>query len=549
MDFDEFKQDLYDEIAPIFDESKAAFLDVYTKKGAVTYLLGHVNSIGLLLKETSDSERQAKIDRELKEINDYANHAFARLDFLSEYPLPQPKSRNIGTKPKQTDSANNGKQKESNNKNDSANNGTQRESKPRRTSSDQQNEPFVSATSSAAKSQEATASKEPPKASDPIFDAILQQIRMEFAKLKEEHESDKKKASQHGINTDDSCDEDNHQNKYECEAFDWLSRSRKIGAPTGKRSTKCGQIQPKLQLKFNKYELSDFDGDPTKWISFRDEFPSMIDSNDGIEEQLKLQQLKSHCKGAAADALNGFVLYDADYRPSWQVLFNRYNNTHRLIQGYMKAFFELPKLTKEPTAIQFLNMANKTNQLIRVMPIFNYDVSSWDPMLMYNLLSRLDGDSYKKWSDQVKKRELIPLSELLEFLKVQASECLVVPHANIKHDRKMNEPKNKKNIKEKAHVHVAIIDHKCVKCESDEHHTFQCKAFKELPVKERIKCIQRRKIATAVSKCTKKGNALLSHAGSVKNHTTIYCVCSKKKRHSQMRKKRLSLSKSKPIGN
>lgn len=506
MDFDKFKKDLYDEIAPLFDENQTPFVDIYAKKGAITYLLGHINSIGLHLKEIADSERQAKIQLELDEINVYANGAFARIDFLSEFPLPKPKGRETGTKPKQTDSVNNGNKKDSDFKNGSVKNGKRKESTANGSNS-QKDEPLMGATSSAEKPPEAVGASEPkkisdigasdPKASDPIFNAILHQIRAEFAKLKEEHDLNKKKSSKKDseyceIPSDSSNDEPRNHGRNDQPLNDRASYSRKngtyVGGPT--RNKRRETVQPRLELKFNKYQLSEFDGDPTKWITFRDEFLSMIDSNHTLQDQLKLQQLRSALKGDALEALNGFVLCDADYKPAWEVLFNRYNNTHRIVQSYMKSFFELPKLSNRPTAKQFLHMANKTNQILRVMPTFRIDVSSWDPILMYNLLSKLDTDTYRKWNDQIKKREKIPLSELLEFLEVQASENLAAPPEHVR-ERKVFKDNGKKG--ERAHVHVAIKEHKCVKCELDDHHTFQCKMFKGLPVKERIKCIQKAK--------------------------------------------------------
>lgn len=247
-----------------------------------------------------------------------------------------------------------------------------------------------------------------------------------------------------------------------------------------------------IQLKCDKMELSVFSGDYTTWISFKDEFLQLVHNNTRLSEMVKFHLLKTHLKNVALDAINGFKPCAADYQAAWAALMQRYNNDHRIVTEYIKKFFELPDLGSNPSNAQFLTMINKTNQLVRVLPQFGYDVSSWDPILMFCLLSRLDIRHVGKWNDQIKMRQKIKLSELIEFLKVQAAEIIsstkeVPRNAFSKNKMQKRKPKQ-------TNVMVTLEDdkksaRKCAQC-GNGHLTFTCKTFLALLIADRIKAIK-----------------------------------------------------------
>lgn len=288
---------------------------------------------------------------------------------------------------------------------------------------------------------------------------------------------------------------------------------------------------PSMQLRFDRVQLSNFAGDYTEWISFRDEFLQLVHNNPKISDVVKFHQLKTHLRGIALDAINGFKLSAADYESAWQTLVQRYDNDYRIVTEYIKKFFELPVLGPNPSNAQFLQMLNRTNQLIRVLPTFGYDVTSWDPIIMYCLLARLNSHFIGKWNDQIKKRQRIPLSEMMEFLEIQAAEVVA---ASDDRPRMMHQDaKNKRQNKGKkvAHVMLAVnsepknAQQKCAQC-GNTHLTFACKTFLSLPVSDRIKKI---KSAKHCIKCLNKhANAEQCTFGPCKHcskeHNNLLCL-------------------------
>lgn len=196
-----------------------------------------------------------------------------------------------------------------------------------------------------------------------------------------------------------------------------------ISAP---RKNQQGNDLPITELRFDKVTLSTFSRDHTEWISFRDEFTKYVHCNPNLSAVMKFHQLRTHLEGIALEAINGLTLSDADYEAAWSLLKGRYDNERILVAEYLKRFFDLPYLSQNPTPTQFLQMVNKTNQLIRVLPLYDYDVSSWDPILIFVLTSRLDTQTLRKWNDQIKKRQrmkelqlALNQNELTQVQKIQ----------------------------------------------------------------------------------------------------------------------------------
>lgn len=490
--------DLKREIAVIFDNEKLKGLDLYAKKGALTYLVGNVNSIALKERHTASVDRQIEIDSQLLEINAISNGAFARLDYLNENPLPA----QTGTKPKSFDSPR--RKSPTPTVGDTGPKGPP-DSQPRgdhpaqNIDAFENTNPFINVEGEPEPQANLRKIEE-----ERLLKAIYTQIQTEFDRILKNPNFCPKPEPNQDNDPDYAIDADPNQSNVDDQGHESVAGAhseKKDAAPSAKKGQPVIQpviqpaIQPMLEMKFDKIQLSEFAGDYTKWISFRDEFVELVHTNPRISDMVKFQQLKTHLKGIALDAINGFKSCAADYQAAWQTLIQRYDNDHRIVTEYIKKFFELPCLGPNPANAQFLQMINKTNQLVRVLPSFGYDVTSWDPILMYCLLARLDGRHIGKWNDQIKMRQKIPLSELIEFLEVQAAEIIT---ANGDRPRTAYQPPKNKFARKgakKAHVMVTVSDEpkraqlKCAQC-GNNHMTFSCRTFLALSVQDRIKKIK-----------------------------------------------------------
>lgn len=176
--------------------------------------------------------------------------------------------------------------------------------------------------------------------------------------------------------------------------------------------SKVEDQKPRIDLRLDKIQLVTFDGDLTNCISFRDQFLDLVHNNPNLTAITKFHQLKTPLRGLALDSINGFKLSAVDYETAWSLILSRYNKKKKIIEEYIKKFTELPPLNPEPTSTQLINMVNRTNQLFRVLPNLGVNVDSWDSWIIYTVKSKLDRFTLRKWLDQAKRRENIPLSEV-----------------------------------------------------------------------------------------------------------------------------------------
>lgn len=276
-----------------------------------------------------------------------------------------------------------------------------------------------------------------------------------------------------------------------------------VAAPVGRDKIKPDPQLPSIELKLDKMQLPTFDGDLTQWIAFRDQYIDLVHENPKLTTITKFCQLRSHLSGLALDAINGFSLTTTDYEAAWFVLRKRYDKKDRIIDEYLRKFEDLPRLT-HPTAVNLINMVNRTNQLIRVMPLLGVDIKAWDTWIKFNLKTRLDRATHRKWLDQIKLRQDVTLQELLEFLEVEAAECLPMEYEPQRHAQRRSPFKQpQKRSQGKRNPTTMIVEQQqsaqkippkkharsCELCKND-HFIHLCPTFLALAVTDRIKKVK-----------------------------------------------------------
>lgn len=280
---------------------------------------------------------------------------------------------------------------------------------------------------------------------------------------------------------------------------------------------------PVFQMKFDKVELLRFDGkDDGAWIPFRDQFVDFVHNNANLTKTSKLHQLQSHLSGQALERISG-LQGEAGYDAAWAALLDRYDNKSLIVAGYIGRFFDLPILQGSQSYTRYLAMVDRTNQLLRVIPRFGYDVSHYDPVLIYWLTSRLDSATLRKWKDQIKKRSDITISELIEFLEVEAAES-----RNVHRDRPAahttSQSKRSKAPPKKASIFLTTEGSgECSHCNGD-HVIYRCKAFMALTVNDRLKSVREAKLCLTCLRKHEKGECKSSACRSCGgSHNSLLC--------------------------
>lgn len=281
-----------------------------------------------------------------------------------------------------------------------------------------------------------------------------------------------------------------------------------------------------IELKMDKIQLPTFNGDLTEWIAFRDQYTDLIHKSKKMTKVTKFYQLRSHLTGLARDAIGGFKLSAANYEAAWQVLQKRYDKPDKIIEEYILQFEKLAYLVK-PDAQNLITMVNRANQMLRVLPSLGVDVTSWDTWVMFNLKSRLDHQTLRKWMDQVKLRQSVKLDELLDFLELEAAECL--PTEAEKSRPKVIPPERKPFKKYPANAMV-VTENRCGQC-NGEHPIFRCNTFLALTVNDRLKKVRELKVCIQCLKSHISGECKFGPCPTCnKNHNSLLCFKREKDR-------------------
>lgn len=366
-------------------------------------------------------------------------------------------------------------------------------------------EAAVAATSNSPTSDpitpEITKIKEEKLSSDAaVLQALIKQIGEQFQEiLKGNYARPIAATNEPMLGTAHSSTSDENENTPPTAVFECITGQGEPQA-TARANTRPSpnQIQqPTVELKMDKFQLPTFDGHLMQWLPFRDQFIDLVDKNPRYSSITKFIHLRGHLTGSALEAINGFTLSAANYEAAWYILQRRYNKPDKIIDEYLRSLDTLPIIT-HPNAERLIAMVNCANQILRVLPVLGVDVTTWDTIIKYKLTSKLDRATHKKWLDQVKLRQNVPLTELIEFLEVEASES--ISFISVPSGPAPARPPFHRSTRRQPPVRSAVLSTttekpspreptQCAQCKQ-YHELFRCPTFRGMAVKDRLATVK-----------------------------------------------------------
>lgn len=100
-------------------------------------------------------------------------------------------------------------------------------------------------------------------------------------------------------------------------------------------------------LKLPNIDLPTFNGEYDQWVTFRDTFEAIIDTNTNLTKIQKFYYLQSAVKGRAAQCFKSLSLSNENYDAAWKLLKARFENTRLIVHHHIQALLELPIISKE----------------------------------------------------------------------------------------------------------------------------------------------------------------------------------------------------------
>ncbi|XP_055605116.1 uncharacterized protein LOC129753327 [Uranotaenia lowii] len=164
-----------------------------------------------------------------------------------------------------------------------------------------------------------------------------------------------------------------------------------------------------------KIDLPKFSGDESRWISFRDNFISMIHCNEDIPIVNKLQYLLQSLEGEAKKPFESVDVQDDNYSSTWDALKKRYDNKRFLRKELFRGLYNLPPLQHE--SAQDLNtLVDDFQRHVKALGKLGEPIEHWDTPLIFILTNKLDSATIRAWEQDTRQKDEVKYDELIEFL-------------------------------------------------------------------------------------------------------------------------------------
>ena len=170
-----------------------------------------------------------------------------------------------------------------------------------------------------------------------------------------------------------------------------------------------------LTTKLPKLTLPSFSGEYTQWVSFWDQFTTLVDSKRDMTNVEKLSYLKLSLKGDAAQIVSSLLVTDANYDIAKRKLEERYNNKRSIVKAHLAAIHDLPAVKKE-SSVELRKLLESTNEHVQAIEALMLPVNPWDAILVFWLLEKLDAESRKQFELAHPGTVVLTFKELTTFM-------------------------------------------------------------------------------------------------------------------------------------
>lgn len=167
------------------------------------------------------------------------------------------------------------------------------------------------------------------------------------------------------------------------------------------------------RIKLPEAPLPTFDGKFEGWLSFKNAFRNLIDSQSDLSDIDKLHYLKAALKDEAANKIKIFAIEGINYSKAWEVLERAYEVKRVLISRHISSILNLPSLDKESTE-GLSKLADDMQQHLASLTALGVSVAH--EMVIYVLETKLPKNTLDRWERSLSRDEFPSLDQLYEFL-------------------------------------------------------------------------------------------------------------------------------------
>ena len=245
-----------------------------------------------------------------------------------------------------------------------------------------------------------------------------------------------------------------------------------------------------LTTKLPKLTLPSFSAEYTQWVSFWDQFTTLVDSKRDMTNVEKLSYLKLALKGDAAQIVSSLLVTDANYDTAKRKLEERYNNKRSIVKAHLASIHALPAIKKE-SSVELRKLLESTNEHVQALEALRLPVDHWDAILVYWLLEKLDSESRKQVELTHTGTDVLTFKELTTFMD-RRSRAL---ESSGDHPEVSTAKTTPKKVHQEAYS--STVDHS-TSCQMKEcngsYSISQCDRYKQLGTRERKTVVRKLKL-------------------------------------------------------
>lgn len=266
-----------------------------------------------------------------------------------------------------------------------------------------------------------------------------------------------------------------------------------------------GALLPNVAAKLPQLSLPEFNGSYSDWQRFRDMFKAIVHNNSGLSNVQRFYYLEAALKGEPKNIIAALAPTDANYTTAWELLEKRYENKKIMINSYLKEIMNMPVVGKE-SHVELRQLSNTFFKNYRCLESLGENVNSWDTILIYILISKLDTHTKREWEIFSKDKSSPTIKDFNDFLTqrcqiLEASDSKTTLN-NISSSKKFPDSRSLVTTDNTAHVNNNNYRPKCCYCK-EAHFIYFCEKFKGLSVSERF---NQTKKAGLCTNCLRQGH-------------------------------------------
>jgi len=187
--------------------------------------------------------------------------------------------------------------------------------------------------------------------------------------------------------------------------------------------------------------------------------------------------------------IDALTLSEGNYQIAWQLLEKRFSDKRAIVRDRINELLLVQSADKNDSS-SLRQAINTVEMQINALSVLGVESSTWDPIIIGLLTSKLDSETLERWEHSETTNELPTKKEILEFMSAhcRARESVqAVQHNAPKLTAKSNNIKYKKERKQTIYstAHIATDNKSCKMCKKG-HPIFLCFKFKQLNSQERI---------------------------------------------------------------